>query len=130
MNFTVVIGISFVIVVGAVGGYVIVGNLVNLATQPVVTMTWDGASVGVCTPTYFGPFQTGATRAVLVNFTLRNTGASNGQVTVTFTQDGTGIKDQNFLIGAGQTEAFSAHLQISDCDSHQYWGYPSNVQRA
>jgi hypothetical protein len=126
VNITIVVVIG---VVGVVGAYAIGSYSVGLATQPQVTMAWNGAYSGVCTPTFWWIFQTGQTTAVTANFTLRNTGPSNGVATVTFTSDGSPVSHSDFFVGAGKTVQDTWQFSVGDCNHHQYSAYISGVKQ-
>ncbi len=131
MGFTLSIEVIVVVgVVGAVGAYAIGSYLIGLWTQPQVAMTWDGAYAGTCTPTYTLFWQTGWTRQVTANVTLQNTGPSNGQATITFTEDGSSAHTQDYFIGSGKTQVVSAQFTVNDCNTHQYGAYISGVKQA
>ncbi len=126
INITIVV----VLVIGAVGAYAIVSYLVDLATQPVVNLKWEGSASGPCTPTYTWIFQTGQQTMVVANFSLRNTGPSNGEVTVTFTADGSPVGHSDFFVGPGQTVQDSWQFSVGDCGAHQFNAYISSVRKA
>lgn len=108
-------------------------SLLNLAEpffEPHVRIISQNFVEGQSQPEYFLWIKTGEHRAVSAYFSLSNDGVSAGRVTIVFTADGREVAQNDFFIGAGQTETKTHQFSVDGAESHQYSLYIDNVKRA